>query len=88
MPERITIEGLHIDDSEHPSDYKGPAIFADFNPENSGESYVEKFPYVITREVILRNVTVSSGKTLRISDNPSCSECEEFLINYCCTANH
>ncbi len=70
MPERITIEGLHIDDSEHPSDYKGPAIFADFNPENSGESYVEKFPYVITREVILRNVTVSSGKTLRISDNP------------------
>jgi len=70
MPERITIEGLHIDYSEHPSDYKGPAIFADFNPENTGESFVEKFPYVITREVILRNVTVSSGKTLRISDNP------------------
>jgi hypothetical protein len=31
---------------------------------------VEKFPYVRTREVILRNVTITSGKTLIISDNP------------------
>ncbi len=70
MPERITIENLQIDDSNHPADYRGPAIFADFNPDNTGESFVEKFPYVITREVILRNVTVCSGRTLRISDNP------------------
>jgi hypothetical protein len=34
------------------------------------DSYLEKFPYVRTREVILRNVTIVSGKTLRISDNP------------------
>jgi len=33
------------------------------------DSYREKFPYVKTREVVLRNVTTSSGKTLRISDN-------------------
>ena len=33
MPERITIENLQIDDSKNPEDYKGPAIFADFNPE-------------------------------------------------------
>jgi hypothetical protein len=33
------------------------------------ESYVEKFPYVITKEVILKNVTTASGKDLRISDN-------------------
>jgi hypothetical protein len=70
MPERITIENLRIDDSNHPDDYKGPAIFADFNPEMRDDSFVEKFPYVITREVILRNVTVVSGKTLRISNNP------------------
>jgi len=31
---------------------------------------VEKFPYIRTREIILRNVTIASGKTLRISDNP------------------
>ncbi|NMC39392.1 MAG: hypothetical protein GYA41_13815 [Bacteroidales bacterium] len=70
MPERITIENLQIDDSNHPADYRGPAIFEDFNPDNIGESYVEKYPYVKTREVILRNVTVASGKTMRLSDNP------------------
>lgn len=69
MPERITIENLRIDDSNHPDDYKGPAIFADFNREMTSASYVEKFPYVITREVILRNVTVVSGKTMRLSNN-------------------
>jgi hypothetical protein len=70
MPERITIETLHIDDSKHTADYQGPAIFADFNPKMTGDSYLEKFPYVRTREVILRNVTIASGKALRICDNP------------------
>jgi len=69
MPERITIENLRIDDSKHPDNYKGPAIFANFNSKMTDESYVEKFPYVKTREVILRKVTTASGKTLRISDN-------------------
>jgi hypothetical protein len=69
MPQKITIENLRIDDSKHADDYKGPAIFADFNPEMTNESYVEKFPYVRTKEVILRNVTIASGKALRISDN-------------------
>jgi hypothetical protein len=70
MPERITIENLQIDDSNHPADYQGPAIFANFNPKMTDSSYQEKFPYVRTREVILRNVTTSSGKDLRISNNP------------------
>lgn len=70
MPERITIENLHIDDSNHPEDYQGPAIFANFNPQMTDDSYQEKFPYVKTREVILRNVTTTSGKALRLSDNP------------------
>lgn len=70
MPERITIENLRIDDSKHLADYQGPAIFANFNPKMTDDSYVEKFPYVRTKEVILRNVTVASGKALRLSDNP------------------
>ena len=69
IPERITIEGLHIDDSNHPSEYDGPAIFGNFNPKMTDDSYVESFPYVKTREVILRNVTVASGKPLRLGDN-------------------
>jgi hypothetical protein len=70
MPERITIENLQIDDSKHPENYQGPAIFANFNPKMTDESFQEKFPYVITREVILKNVTTSSGKALRTSNNP------------------
>jgi hypothetical protein len=70
MPVWITIETLHIDDSNHPEDYQGPAIFANFNPEMTHDSYQEEFPYVRTRKVILRNVTIVSGKDLRLSDNP------------------
>lgn len=70
MPEPITIVNLHIDDANHPDDYEGPAIFADFNPAMTSDSYKEEFPYIITREVILRNVTTASGRLLRISNNP------------------
>jgi len=70
MPERITIDTLHIDDTQHPDTYQGPAIFADFNPRFTDGSYVEKYPYVKTREVILKNVTTASGKPLRLSNNP------------------
>ena len=67
---RFIIENLHIDDSNHPADYQGPAIFANFNRNMTDASYVEEFPYVLTREVVLKNVTTASGKTLRVSDNP------------------
>lgn len=70
MPERITIETLHIDDSNHPEDYNGPAIFANFNPKMTDDTYVEQFPYIRTKEVVLKNVTTGSGKPLRLSDNP------------------
>ncbi len=69
MPERITIENLRIDDSNHPEDYQGPAIFANFNSQMTDDSYGEKFPYIRTREVFLRNVSTTSGKKLRISEN-------------------
>ncbi|WP_146896496.1 right-handed parallel beta-helix repeat-containing protein [Adhaeribacter aerolatus] len=70
MPERITIESLRIDDAKHPANYQGPALFANFNTAMTSASYQEKFPYVRTKEVILRNVTTTSGKPLRLSENP------------------
>lgn len=70
MPERIVIENLKIEDSNHPENYQGPAIFANFNPQMKDDSYKESFPYVITKEVVLKNVTTASGKPLRLSDNP------------------
>lgn len=70
MPEKIVFENLKIEDSNYPEGYQGPAIFHNFNPENKDASYQEKFPYVITKAVVLDNVTTSSGKELRVSDNP------------------
>lgn len=69
MPERISIENLKIIDNNQPEGYKGLAIFNDFNPKMKDSSYVEKFPFVVTKEVILKNVTTTSGKTVRLSDN-------------------
>lgn len=69
MPERITLQNLRIDDSNHPEGYLGPTIFGDFNSENTDESYREKFPYVKTKEVRLINVTTLSGRDLRLSEN-------------------
>ncbi|PZX49207.1 alginate lyase family protein [Algoriphagus chordae] len=69
MPEQIIIENLKIDDSNHPENYQGPAIFGNFNSERTNDSYEEKFPYVITKEVTLKNVTTTSGKELRVSEN-------------------
>jgi hypothetical protein len=69
MPERITLHGLRIDDSSHPDNYGGPALFSNFNRAFKDDTYVEKYPYVKTREVILKDVTTASGKPLRVSDN-------------------
>lgn len=70
MPERITIENLRIDDSNHPANYQGPFLFANFNPKMTSESYHENFPYIKTQNVIIKNVTTTSGKPLRVSNNP------------------
>jgi hypothetical protein len=34
------------------------------------DSYEEKYPYVITEKVILKNVATESGKNLKVSENP------------------
>jgi hypothetical protein len=70
LPEKITIENLRIDDSKHPDNYKGPAIFGDFNPDMIDATYQEKFPYVRNSEVNLKNITIASEKAIRVSDNP------------------
>ncbi len=70
MPERITIENLRINDANHPEAYNGVSIFSNFNPEMTDTSYLETFPFVRTKEVILRNVTTASGKKLQLSANP------------------
>jgi hypothetical protein len=70
MPSKITIDGLIINDINPPDGYKGPKIFAPFNNAYTSENYVEKYPYVITKEVEIKNLTIKSGKPYLISNNP------------------
>jgi hypothetical protein len=69
MPRKITIDGLVIDDANHPDNYKGPKIFGEFNKLYTSEEYIEKYPYVITNEITIKNMTAKSGKQYYISDN-------------------
>ena len=70
MPKTITIDGLVISDGNPPDNYKGPKIFANFNSAFTSEAYVEKYPYVLTEEVIIKKLTVKSGKPYILSSNP------------------
>ncbi|NLL83615.1 MAG: hypothetical protein GX230_05165 [Lentisphaerae bacterium] len=69
MPEVITIDGLLIDDTNHPANYNGPAIFADFNPNWNNNPNQTQYPYHLTGKVVLKNITTQSGKKLRLTDN-------------------
>jgi len=70
MPEKIMINGLIIDDINHPDDYLGPKIFAPFNNEYTNNAFVEKYPYVITKEIEIKNLSIKSGKSFIKSNNP------------------
>jgi hypothetical protein len=69
MPEKITIDGLVINDANPVADYPGPRIFAPFNKDYTSEDYKEKYPYATTREIGIRNLRIKSGKPLIISNN-------------------
>lgn len=69
MPHRLLIDGLEIEDGKTSERGKDPVIFANFSPKFTNADYQQKSPYVITREVIVRNVTTTSGKPLRLGDN-------------------
>jgi len=69
MPEKITIENLVIRDLNTPDNYQGPKIFANFNPDFINDEYVEQYPYALTKEVAINNMSIESGKPLQVSNN-------------------
>jgi len=49
MPREVTVDGLVIDDSQHPDDYQGPYLFTD--PNGTGSATDERpFAYRLTGE--------------------------------------
>ena len=70
MPREITIDGLVIDDTKHPKDYKGPFLFAD--PDAGVKSTAARpFPYRQTEQVTICNLTTASGQKPQTSPNPA-----------------
>lgn len=70
MPRKILIDGLIIQDNNPVKGYKGPKIFGSFNHAYTSEEYKEKFPYRITEEVDIRNLSTKSGLPCFLSSNP------------------
>jgi hypothetical protein len=64
MPKEITIDGLVIDDSQHPKDYQGPYLF---NDPDGPATATRPFPYQLTEQVTIRRLTTTSGLKIRIS---------------------
>lgn len=74
MPREITIDGLFVDDSNHPDDYHGLYLFTD---PDTGQADGEEippaaerpFPYALCRQVRVRGLTMASGKKPQLSPN-------------------
>ena len=66
MPREITIDGLFVDDSNHPENYQGMYFFSDPGGSNPAD---RPFPYTWCQKVTVRGLTTASGKKPRISPN-------------------
>jgi hypothetical protein len=66
MPREVTIDGLVIEDRNHPKDYKGPYLFTDPSDGKAAKA-APQFPYRLTEQVTIRNLTTTSGLKPRTS---------------------
>jgi len=74
MPREITIDGLFVDDVNHPEDYQGPYLFSDpddvrFAGPDLPLTAERPFPYARCQTVRVRGLSTASGKPPRTSPN-------------------
>lgn len=79
MPQEITIDGLFVDDSNHPEDYEGLYLFTDpdawHGEDEDRELPAERpYPYEISERVTIRGLTTATGKRPQISPNAELAE--------------
>jgi len=72
MPREVTIDGLFVDDSNHPEDYQGMYLFTD--PDAMYDGVVEitpaaerPFPYELCKTVRIRGLETASGLKPQLS---------------------
>lgn len=73
MPREITIDGLHVDDANHPEDYQGMYFFSDPDAGYDGGKDIKPadrpYPYAFCRKLTVRGLTTASGMKPRVSPN-------------------
>jgi hypothetical protein len=74
MPTTVTIDGLFVDDSNHPEDYQGMYFFTDHEAPNDGvgelpPSAERPYPYAPCQKISVKGLTTASGKKPRVSPN-------------------
>ncbi len=67
MPREITIDGLFVDDSNHPEDYQGLYFLSDPDGGKDLKEAERPFPYQLCRTLRVRGLTTASGKKPRVS---------------------
>ena len=69
MPHSVEIDGLYIDDRNHPADYTGPYIFT--NPTGTdSQPLAQPYPYTPCRQLSVRNVKTASQRPLQLTPDP------------------
>ncbi len=70
MPREVNIDGLTIDDRQHPKDYEAPYLCT--NPDGGTSSTATRpFPCRLTERVTLRDLTTTSGQKPSLSPDPA-----------------
>ncbi len=74
MPGEVTIDGLEVDDSNHPDGYAGMFYFTDPEGIKDGVNEFEltdvrPFPYTPCKKMTVRGLKTASGKKPRVSPN-------------------
>ena len=83
MPEKITVDGLHVEDSNTPEGYEGMYYLADPDDFYDGVNEValtedRVSPYATTKTLAVTNVETASGQSPRLS--PSDRLCESVQL--------
>ncbi len=79
MPREISIDGLTIDDSNHPQGYQGMYLLGDPDDGRDIKQADRPFPYELCQTLRVQGITTASGKKPRISPNARIEKSVVFI---------
>jgi hypothetical protein len=74
MPREVRIDGLEVDDRNHPDGYTGLHLLADPDGGDNGLPAERPFPYAPCEKITVRGLTTVSGMKPRVSPSAALSQ--------------